>query len=87
MMTDPAEVSQMEQGSTVPPADSSDPGLNISTPSPTTELQAGALGVHPAPDHSLNPRMENLNGPEGEKEEEEGGASSKDRPPELHLRK
>ncbi|KAG7241340.1 hypothetical protein INR49_025725, partial [Caranx melampygus] len=31
--------------------------------------------------------MENLNGPEGEKEEEEGGASSKDRPPELHLRK
>ncbi|KAG7241341.1 hypothetical protein INR49_025726 [Caranx melampygus] len=39
VMTDPAEVSQMEQGSTVPPADSSDPGLNISTPSPTTELR------------------------------------------------
>lgn len=86
-MADSTEVSQVDQGSTVPPADSSDPGLNISTPSLNTELPAGALGVQRAQDQSLNPATEILNGPEGEKEEGEGEASSKERPPELHPHK
>ncbi|XP_056221074.1 dynein axonemal heavy chain 8 [Seriola aureovittata] len=73
----PAEVSERDQLSTAPPAGSCDPGLNGSAPPPDTELQA--------PEPSLDPGMENRDGPGGEEEEEEGGAVTQVRPPQLHL--
>lgn len=83
----PAEGSQREQESVVPPADSSDPGLNSSAPSLDTELQTGGLGVQPASEQSLDPGLENPDSPG--QEEEEGGADrafTKPRPPQLHVR-
>lgn len=68
----PAEVSRGEQVSIVPPAGSSEAGLNGRAPSPDTELQAGSQKVR--------------DGPGGEEEEEEGGADraiTKPRPPLL----
>lgn len=73
----PAEVSHGEQVLIVPPAFSSEPGLNGCAPSPDTELQTGAQRV-----------QDGLGGEE--EEEEEGGADrafTKPRPPLLQLRR
>ncbi|XP_070784429.1 dynein axonemal heavy chain 5 [Enoplosus armatus] len=70
----PAEVPHRDQVSIVPPAGSSEAGLNGCAPPLDTELQVGVQGVQ--------------DGPGGEEEEDdEGGASNKPRPPLLHLRR
>lgn len=74
-MADPDSQSPAEASPAVPPAGSSEPGLNACAPDP--ELQAGGQGVQ--------------DGPGGEEEEEEEGGADraliKPRPPLLQLRR
>ncbi|KAM9337116.1 dynein axonemal heavy chain 5 [Symphorus nematophorus] len=73
----PAEVPEREQAPGVPPADSSEPGLNSCTPPTDTEIQSGGQRLQ--------------NGAGGDKQEEEGGGGGADRalitprPPVLQL--
>lgn len=81
----PAKALQKKRVSIVPPAVSPDPGLNDFGPSPRAELHGDGQEIQRAPTRNHDRGLDSRGG--AWEEEEEDGAFTKPRPPQLDLRR